>query len=83
MNVTLAFQIGNTLLSPLYAFLVHRYLKQHITDLHESERKLITDSGLNVTKAVHAAEELGQKSHASAAVLAANLHTEAVYRTGN
>lgn len=77
MNITLAFQIGNTLLSPLYAFLVHRYLKQHITDLHESERKLITDSGLNVTKAVHAAEELGQKSHASAAVLAANLHTEA------
>lgn len=78
MNATLALQIGNTLLSPLYAFLVHRYLKAHITDLHESERNLITDTGLNATKAIHEAEDIGQKSHASAAVLASNLHAESV-----
>ena len=44
-------------LSPLSAFLVFRYLKDHVRTLHEDMRKLITDSATITRKTVYSVQE--------------------------
>jgi hypothetical protein len=44
-------------LSPLSAYLVFRYLKDHVRDLHEDMRKLITDSATITRKTVYSVQE--------------------------
>ena len=49
-------------LSPLSAYLVFRYLKDHVRTLHEDMRKLITDSATVTRKTVcDTNDELGKK----------------------
>jgi hypothetical protein len=60
--VNYAIEGAALVLSPLSAYLVFRYLKDHVKVLHEDMRKLITDSATVIRKTVcDTNDELGKK----------------------
>ena len=69
-------------LSPLSAYLVFRYLKNHVVVLHEDMRKLITDSATITRRTVYSVTEdlskISQKDHGDTRVFMQNKHDEAV-----
>lgn len=57
MNVHIALETFTLFASPLSAYLVFRYLKDHVRVLHEDMRKLITDSATITRKTVYSVQE--------------------------